>query len=184
MSVQNLQHYALTVPDAASGKQFYEDFGLESRAEGNQAIFRCQGRAQDQVILVEGPERRLHHICFGTTDAGLATIKAKVEASDDAHLVDPPNDIPGPGIWIRDWEDMLVNVRSAKATASRGGPDSTENEEIWTTNTPGHFARVGSRGVPPRDLKIRPRRLGHVLHFTTDINRRLAYYQDLLGLRL
>ena len=184
MAVTNLQHYALTVPDASVGRQFYEDFGLESREDGGQAIMRCVGREQDQVILVEGPERRHHHICFGTTEEGLAAIKRNIEASDDASLVDPPNDIPGPGLWIKDWEDILTNVRVAGAAPSRGGPDATESDGIWTINTPGHFDRIGERGVPPRDMKVRPRRLGHALHFTTDINRRIAFYEDLLGLRL
>ncbi len=184
MAVTNLQHYALTVPDASAGKQFYEDFGLAGRADGNRLVLRCPGRDQDQVILVEGGRRRLHHICFGTTADGLAAIKTRIEASADAALVDPPNDLPGPGLWVRDWEGLLTNVRIADAAPSRGGPDATEHDAPWTINSPGHYHRIGSRGVPPRDRKVRPRRLGHVLHFTTDINRRTAFYENLLGLRL
>ena len=77
VAVQNLQHYALTVPDVSAGKRFYEDFGLTCHAEGDQAIFRCVGRDQDQVVLAEGPERKLHHICFGTSEEGLGSIKDK-----------------------------------------------------------------------------------------------------------
>ena len=184
MAVQNLQHYALSVPDMNAGKQFYEDFGLSCYAEGEQTIFRCAGRDQDQVILVDGPQRKLHHICFGTTEAGLGAIKASVEASDDAALVDPPNNTPGPGLWIKDWENILINVKVADAAPSRGGPNATQSDPIWTINSPGHYDRVGSRGVPARDLKVQPRRLGHVLHFTTNIDRRIAFYEGVLGLRL
>ena len=184
MTVRNLQHYALSVPDPEAGKQFYEDFGLEGRVDGNQVVMRCAGRDQDQVILIEGAKRKLHHICFGTTEDGLAAIRKQVDGSDDTQLVDAPNDTPGPGLWIKDWEDQLTNVRVAEAAPSRGGPDPTSDQAAWRINCPGHYDRRGPRGYPPRDTVVKPRRLGHVLHFTTDMNRRLAFYQNVLGLRL
>ena len=184
MAVRNLQHYALIVPDPETGKQFYEDFGLEGRVDGDQVVMRCEGRDQDQVVLTEGPKRKLHHICFGTNEEGRATIQARVEETDDATLVDAPNDLPGPGLWIRDWEGMLINVQVAEAAPSHGGPDATTGERAWSINSPRHYDRRGARGFPPRDANVRPRRLGHVLHFTTDMNRRLAFYQNVLGLRL
>ena len=184
MTVLNLQHYALTVPDLEAGRTFYEDFGLEGRVDGNQVVMRCEGREQDQVVLGEGSKRKLHHFCFGTTEDGLAAIKARVENGDDTRLVDAPNDTPGPGLWIKDWEDMLTNVRVAEAAPSRGGPDANTGEPAWRINSPGHYDRRGPRGYPKRDTVVKPRRLGHVLHFTTDMNRRLAFYQNVLGLRL
>ena len=80
MTVRNLQHYALSVPDPEAGKQFYEDFGLEGRVDGNQVVMRCAGRDQDQVILTEGIKRKLHHICFGKTEDGLAAASRSTAA--------------------------------------------------------------------------------------------------------
>ena len=50
MTVRSLQHIALTVPDAAAGKQFYTDFGMEARddSDGKRVILRCAGRDQDE----------------------------------------------------------------------------------------------------------------------------------------
>jgi len=183
MTVTHLSHYALEVPTPEAGVQFYRDFGLEGGENGNKAVMRCAGRDQDQVILVEGPRRRLHHICFGTTEEGLATIKANVEASNAASLIDPPAEIESDGLWIRDFEDMTYNVRLSEPAPSLGGPQGHVDKE-WKINQPGHYDRLGDRGAPDRDQVIKPRRLGHVLHFTTDLTRRFDFYSNVLGMRL
>jgi catechol 2,3-dioxygenase-like lactoylglutathione lyase family enzyme len=183
MAVTHLSHYALEVPTPEAGIQFYRDFGLEGGANGNKAVMRCAGRDQDQVILFEGGRRRLHHLCFGTTEEGFATIKANVEASNAASLVDPPAEAEGEGLWIQDFEDMLYNVRISDPAPSLGGPDATVDTE-WKINQPGHYGRLGTRGAPERDMPVKPRRLGHVLHFTTDFTQRFSFYENVLGMRL
>jgi catechol 2,3-dioxygenase-like lactoylglutathione lyase family enzyme len=64
--IRSLQHVALTVPDLEVGRAFYSAFGLEPRALGNDLAFRCAGRAQDQIRLIEGPRKRLNYVSFGT----------------------------------------------------------------------------------------------------------------------
>src|SRR5262245_16186708 len=66
MSVRNLQHIALAVPDPTVGKKFYTDFGMEGSEHGKRIVMRCHGRDQDQVVLVEGKNRHMHHVGFGT----------------------------------------------------------------------------------------------------------------------
>ena len=78
MTIRSLQHVALAVPDPAKGRKFYTDFGLDAREDGKSIAMRCFGRDQDQVVLVEGPKKRLHHVCFGATPAGLAAAKARL----------------------------------------------------------------------------------------------------------
>jgi catechol 2,3-dioxygenase len=50
-------------------------------------------------------------------------------------------------------------------------------------NSPGHITRIAVRGAPDRG-DARPRRLGHVLLFTPDVDRQIAFYTRALGLRL
>jgi catechol 2,3-dioxygenase-like lactoylglutathione lyase family enzyme len=72
MSVRNLQHIALAVPDPAVGRKFYTDFGMEGKDQGKRIVMRCHGRDQDQVVLVEGKRRHMHHVGFGArADDGL-----------------------------------------------------------------------------------------------------------------
>jgi len=174
--IRNLQHFALAVPDVEAGRRFYETFGLESEARGNRLALSCAGRAQDQVLLSEGPKRRLHHIGFGTTAAGLASAKTRLEAAG-VRLLDPPGEGVPEGLWFHDPDGNLVNLQiadSAPASTVPGG----------RMNSPGDFRRLGARGAPMRGTKAQPRRLGHVLLFSTDVPRATAFYTDILGMRV
>ena len=54
MPIRNLQHVAMQVPDLDVGRRFYTDFGLKAEERGNDVIFKCLGRNQDQLQLLEG----------------------------------------------------------------------------------------------------------------------------------
>ncbi|MBT4425450.1 MAG: metapyrocatechase [Rhodospirillaceae bacterium] len=176
MAVQSLQHYCLAVPDPALGVKFYEDFGLEGKARSDHVALRCAGRDQDQVLLVEGSRRQLHHLCFATPAGELAALQQALEA-DGSELLDPPAAAAADGLWFHDPEGVLINVRAGEAAPWAEAPE-------WHINSPGHYTRQGERGYPPRDLVIKPRRLGHVLTFTTDFQRQVDFYTRVLGLRL
>jgi len=176
MTIRNLQHYALAVPDVEAGTRFYTDFGLEARADGNRSILRCRGRAQDQVVLVEGPKKRLHHVAFGTGAGELRPLQARLE-SERVALVDPPRQSDGAGLWFRDPDGVLINVRAAEAAPWRSAPE-------WKSNTPGHFTRIGKPSHPRRDQPVHPTRLGHVLRFTPQLERMLDFYTRVVGLKL
>ena len=112
MTVRSLQHVALAVPDPAVGKQFYTDFGLEGRDDGKRVVMRCHGRDQDQVILVEGRKKRLHHLCFGARAQAIEDLKQRLEQNGIKRL-DPPRESPADGVWFRDPDEALINVRAA-----------------------------------------------------------------------
>ena len=176
MTIRSLQHVALAVPDPAAGRRFYEDFGLEAREEGRRVAMRCHGRDQDQIVLLEAPRRRLHHLCFGTHADLLPGLKRRIEDAG-ARLLDPPREYPSEGLWLRDADGVLVNVRAASPAPALPAPE-------WRINSPGHYTRLGARGCPSRGIAVRPRRLGHTLRFTPDIDRQIDFYTRVLGLRL
>lgn len=176
MTIRNLQHYALTVPDVDAGVRFYNDFGLLTHATGDRAILRCEGRAQDQVILMEGPRKRLHHVAFGTRPDELRQLEQRLQ-SEGVMLFDPPRNADGAGIWFHDPDGVTINVRAAEAAPWRSAPQ-------WTINGPGHFARIGRPGHPRRDAPVRPTRLGHILRFTPQLDRMLDFYTRVVGLKL
>jgi len=78
--IRNLQHLALTVPDVEAGRRFYEAFGLQAGDRGDRLALRCAGRDQDQILLNEGRERRVHHLSFGTTASESPDAKTRLEA--------------------------------------------------------------------------------------------------------
>jgi catechol 2,3-dioxygenase-like lactoylglutathione lyase family enzyme len=176
MTIRSLQHIALTVPDATVGSQFYTDFGLEAQARGNHIAMRCRGRDQDQVILIEGAKKQQHHICFGARAEDMQAIGQRLQAHG-TQLVDAPRETPADGLWFRDPDGLLVNVRAAS-------PAPWLPAAEWKINNPGHLNRAGVTGHPKRDIKVEPRRLGHTLRFTPDLNRMLDFYTRVVGLQL
>jgi len=176
MTVRSLQHIALTVPDATVGKKFYGDFGLEARDDGKRVVLRCHGRNQDQVVLVEGSKKRMHHICFGARVDAIAGLKTRLE-KNGTRLVDAPKETPGDGLWFRDPDEVLVNVRAAEPAPWADAPE-------WKINNPGHLNRVGVPGHPSRAAAVRPRRLGHTLRFTPNLDRVTDFYLRVAGMRL
>src|SRR6267378_6236396 len=176
MTVRSLQHIALAVPDATVGKKFYTDFGMEGRELGKRIVMRCQGRDQDQVILVEGKKKHMHHVCFGTKAEELEGLKKRL-AQAGVKLIDAPAETPGEGIWFRDPDGLLVNVRVAEAAKWRTAAE-------WKINNPGHLNRAGVPGHPKRDIQVRPTRLGHTLRFTAQMEKMVDFYTRVVGLQL
>lgn len=176
MTIRSLQHIALAVPDPAAGKKFYTDFGLEGREDGRRVVMRCHGRNQDQVVLVEGRNKRMHHICFGARAEALEALKSRLEKSG-TRLLDPPKEAPGDGVWFRDLDELLVNVRIAE-------PAPWLPAAEWRINNPGHLNRSGVPGYPRRDVPVKPRRLGHTLRFSPNMERQVDFYTRVVGMRL
>ena len=176
MAVRSLQHYCLAVPDPAIGAKFYQNFGLEGEERSDCMALRYTGRDQDQVLLVDGPRRQLHHLCLATPSGEFAAMQQALE-ENGTQLLDPPAQAAAEGLWFHDPEGTLINLRAGEAAPWAGAPE-------WRINSPGHYRRQGGRGCPPRDLAVKPRRLGHVLTFATNLQRQVDFYTRVLGMRL
>jgi len=94
---------------------------MEGREHDKRIVMRCHGRDQDQVVLVEGKNRHMHHVGFGTKAEDLAGLKKRLEQSG-TKLVDAPRETPYEGIWFRDPDGLLVNVRVAEPAKWRTAP--------------------------------------------------------------
>lgn len=175
--MRSLQHYAFEVPDLEVGKRFYTDFGLEDREDGDAVVMRCAGRAQDQVVMVEGAKKkRLHHISLGTRADEIDGMKQGLEARG-VELMDPPYDGARDGLWFRDPDGMLVNLCVAENVPAREEPQDL-------ANTTGHVRRHNLRGAAKDPYVARPRRLGHVLLFTPNVPAKAEFYTEGLGMKL
>lgn len=99
-----------------------------------------------------------------------------LEASGVA-LVEPPVRESAEGIWFRDPDGDTVNVRVADDTPVERPP--------LAVNNPGDFRRLAARGVAvDADAPVRPRRLGHLIKFATDVDRVVNFYTQALGMKL
>ena len=175
--IRSLLHAGLFVPELETGKAFYELFGLETRVDGDDLYFRCPGRDLDQVRLMKGPKKKLAYVAMGTDEAGFAALlsnlhKEGVETSKEQFGLKT-------GVWFQDPHGDWVNVQVCEP------PESTLPfaPEI---NTPGRYRRVGTRACDPntRFKKARPRRLGHLIKFSPDVDRSTDFYTRVCGLKV
>lgn len=177
MTIRNLQYYAVTVPDLDLAERYYTDFGLEKASRSDELlVFRCFGRAQDQLFFIKGAEKKFHHICFGCQPEDIEGIKERL-AAQNIELLDPPKCFPDEGIWFRDFEGALTRIVVADAAEYETGL-------LPVFNIPGNTSRLGERSSLVVDPPVRPRRLGHVVLYSTDLERKVQFYADTFGMRL
>ncbi|WP_321967844.1 VOC family protein [Burkholderia cepacia] len=176
--IRSLLHIGMTVPELETGRAFYELFGLDARADGDDLVFRCRGRAQDQLRLMAGPKKKLSYLSLGTNESGMPTLLHKLETAGVPVLNSPfPLDLDG--IWFQDPHGDWLNVQVAEPAASSLTPSPA-------VNSPGRYARIGERACDVSSLskQARPRRLGHVIKFTPDVDRSVDFYTHVLGMKV
>ena len=174
--IRSLQHIGIAVPDLETGRAFYEAFGMETVPALDRVAMRCVGRAQDQIVLLEAPKKSLHHIAFGTNARELQVLGARLKQAG-ANVVKAPFDDGAEGIWFHDPDGTLINLK-----VSESAPTQPASPPLF--NSPGAYTRYGKVGCPPKSLRATPRRLGHLIKFTPDVNRALEFYITLLGMKL
>jgi catechol 2,3-dioxygenase len=174
LGVHSLDHFSLTVPDLSVAEKFYGSFGLNVRPEGSNLALRQSEKSHVAAVITEGPRKGLRYISFGCFEEDFAGFRDRLDHLGIRRL-DPPAGFDSNGLWFRDDDGNLVEIRVCEKTSP------SEKSAVKTVSSP-----AGVRGVPKRvDAgTVRPRRLSHVLLFTTDVNRAYDFYHRVLGLRL
>src|SRR5438093_4362852 len=159
MPVRALLHYALEVPDQTVGEKFYRAFGLVDAPARDDAVHLRPSRlGRECTVLYAGPRKRLHHLAFGAPGDEFEAVRESIRRAG-VREIDPPRGAPDGGLWLRDPDGNLVNVRDEAPAAPPADPP-------LRLNSPGHIARQVDRGAPEATATASPRRLGHVLLFT------------------
>ncbi len=174
LGVHSLDHFALVVPDLKVAQSYFRNFGLDVREHGNALHLKTFGADQTWGIVIEGSCKRLHHISFGCFAEDLPRFKSRIEENGVA-LVDSPAGFESNGIWFRDHNGLMLEVNvAAKPSAGHkmcGRLDSSP-------------AGIAGSPVRAKAPLVRPRRMSHMLSFTSDLDKAIAFYSRNLGLRL
>ncbi|WP_088288253.1 VOC family protein [Kineosporia sp. A_224] len=170
--ITGLHHYALAVPDLGLADTFLQGFGLETGERSGALVGRCPGRDQDQVRMVEGPTKQLHHLSFSVAPGGLDALRERLERAGVA-ATDPPAGAPDEGVWVVDPHGTAVQLLETEPAPARAVPDVLHN----VGGTYQRFDTPAWRNVDD----VLPRRLGHCLVFTPDQAASTAFYVDVLG---
>ncbi len=174
LGVHSLDHFVIAAPDLTIAQRFYSDFGLDVQPGGRALGLKTFGHDQHWGVVVEGKRKKLHHLSFGCYADDLPYLQERAEAGG-VELLDAPKGFESNGFWMRDPAGLLIEIKVAAKTS----PDH---------KTPGAWSSSPG-GVPGAPLRARapiarPRRLSHVLVFTTDVDRALDFYSKIVGLRL
>jgi catechol 2,3-dioxygenase-like lactoylglutathione lyase family enzyme len=174
LGIHSIGEFVLTVPDLEQAQKFYGSFGLEAQANGDQLELHTQGDGYRWGRVTGGLRKAMHHVSFHCYEEDLPRFKATTEGQG-IKLLDPPAGFDSNGIWLRDQDGMLVEIRVGVKTS----PDEKDALE-WIPTQP------GIRNAPYRrhTEMVRPRRLAHILRFTPSVDRAIEFYSRVLGLRL
>ncbi len=174
LGVHSLDHFTLQVPDLAVAQEYYTAFGLDVRERGNALHLKTYRSDHTWGIVAEGPRKRLHHISFGGYARDLPRFKSRLEGNG-VTLVDAPAGFESNGIWLRDHNGLLLEINAAAKSSA-----DTKMGGAWSSSPEG----IAGAPVRAKAPAVRPRRMSHMLSFTSDIDRAIAFYTTNLGLRL
>ena len=174
LGVHSLDHFSITVPKMSVAEAFYAAFGLELKSKGNQLGLAAFGDPHYWGVLTEGPAKKLKYVSFGAYEEDLEPLRRRVEGQG-IRLLDPPPGFDSNGFWFCDPDNILIEVKPAQKTSPN------EKMSFDMRSVP-----AGVRGAPYRRLAepVRPRRMAHILLFSTDVRRAIEFYGRTLGLRL
>ena len=174
LGVHSVDRFHFAVPDLAVAKTFYGEFGLDVQEDGDLIAMKTHGNPHVWVTIGEGPRKKLGHLSFGAFEDDFDRFAERLQAMGVKRL-DPPPGVETNGLWFRDHDGNLVEIKVAAK--------SSPNEKSEFSEIP---AGPGKRGAPfRRDVaRVNPRRLAHVLLFTRDVEKAVQFYTRTLGLRL
>jgi len=170
MALHRLTDIVLGVPDVDATIPFYEDFGLEHVGAGRFATVD----GGEQLSLVARDRRALVELGVGCDDADdLARAAHDLEHAGFAPIVDADR------VTVTD-EGSGVRVRIEVAPRYAQG-----SAVVPASNGPGSELRVNERAPGgQRDGTVRPRKLGHVVVGTTDVEGSERLFVDALGFKV
>jgi catechol 2,3-dioxygenase-like lactoylglutathione lyase family enzyme len=175
-AVHSINRFVFTVPDLDEAERFYTEFGLDARRDGGRLDLYAYGHPHRwaSLYLAPGP-KKLQYLSFGIYEEDFAPLVQRFDrlgiARASSHRLGDES-----GVWLADPDGNMVQV----IAASKVSPD----EPAMPASPPAH--PVGRGAAPGRSNagRVRPRRLSHVLLFSSDVTRSVRFYDEALGLRL
>ena len=174
VGAHSMDCFNMAVPDLEQARRFYTKFGLDVREEGEGLGLYTFGHPHRWGRLNEGPRKALGHLSFGVFEDDVPRFQDRLRQAGVERL-DPPPGFESNGIWFKDCNGLLVELR----VAEKSSPDAKPAVDHLV-------AGPGRRGAPIRGTTpdVRPRRLAHILVFVRDVPASVKFYGDVLGLRL
>jgi len=175
-AVHSLNRFVFTVPDVGVAAKFYSDFGLDARRTGSRVDLYTHGFDHRWGTIHEKPgAKRLQYVSFGAFPDDYERIVERLKTQGIKTTAPHPL-ADEEGTWFVDPEGTPVQlVVSRKVT-----PVEKAGAKASVPPAPG----AGAAPSRSNAGMVKPRRLSHILLFTSDVMRSVRFYSDALGLRL
>ena len=173
-AVHSVQDFVISVPDLAEAERFYTDFGLAVRHGNGRLALHTDGHphAWGHVIQAAGAKRLLY-LGFGLYPEDEQAFVQAIQAAGLKTTAHPASD--GSGHWLQGPDGLAIQLRVAPKVAP-----SVRAVARSPVRPPG----AGAAPARSQAGLVRPRRLSHLLMFASDVPASIAFYRDMLGLRL
>ena len=175
LAVHSINRFVLSVPDLDVAERFYSAFGLDvRRVDGRLDLLTFGNPHCWGSVYAGGQTKRLEYLSFGVDEADLPAWRDKVAASGAASAPHPLSD--GSGLWLTNPDGTPLQLRVAPKVSPSQRLAHAERPVV----APGH----GAAPARSRVTQVKPKQLSHLLFFTPDVPRMLAFCRDVLGLQI
>ena len=175
-AVHSLHRFVFSVPDLDKAVDFYQAFGLDVRRVEGRVDLYTFGRPHRWGSIYGGTgPKRLEYLSFAAYPDDFQALNQRFE-SMRTPLSAPHRLADEEGVWLTDPEGVAIQIVAGEKIS----PAAKEPAAAPTTTPPGKAAAPSRSKVQP----VHPRRLSHVLLFSSDVPRSVRFYSDALGLRL
>lgn len=175
IAVHSVDRFVFTVPDLVVAKDFYTAFGLDVRdVDGHLDVYTF-GHPHCWASIFQGGDRKqlqfLRYGIFAEDAEVFAQRIATLGIGCAPHLLGDAQ-----GLWFRDPDGVTTQLRVA--------PKVSPSAKTSLSRKPA--VALGQGAAPSRGkvARVQPRNLSHILRFSPDVPRMLAFCQEVLGLRL
>ena len=174
LGVHSLDHFHFAVPDLQVAEKFYAEFGLDIRQRRNELTVATFAQEHVWGSIGQGARKRHGYMSFGAYEEDIEGFAKRLQAQGVQRL-DPPKGVDSNGLWFRDHDGNLIEIKVAPKTS----PNEKADFGVRKTGVNGRIAPF--RSTRPR---TNPRRLAHILMFTCDVSKAIDFYTRVLGMRL
>ena len=175
-AVHSIDHFVFTVPDLSAAEGFYVDFGLDARRGADRVdLYTFSHPHRWASIYAAAGGKKLQYVSFGIFAQDLPALEARLARHGIGHIAPHPLGEPT-GVWFKDPEGVVIQVRPGPKVSANGVGGVAPPVPV----VPGRAAALPRSAV----RAVRPRRLSHILLFSSNVPRSAKFYADVLGLRL
>ncbi len=176
IAAHSLDRFVFSVPELDVAERFYSEFGLDVHRQATRIDLHTFGNAHcwGSVFELPGP-KKLQYLSFGVYEDDFGPLLQQLEQRGIAQTAPHPLS-DGAGVWLRDPDGNAVQL----VTAGKVSP----NEPALRAPAVPHPRDRGAAPARSQAGRVHPRRLSHVLLFSSDVPRSVKFYSDALGLRL